>query len=151
MRDGLITKDQLAAAIREQKQNGTSVGYNLVKLGHLPELELVKVLARQHRMPAGDLSKFEVDAKIAKLIPSELATKHLVLPLKRDGRTLTVAIADPTNLGVIDDLKFITRYDIFPVLAGESTLKNTIEKFYESSDAAMQTLLDDIAGEESDV
>ncbi|HZS61707.1 MAG TPA: ATPase, T2SS/T4P/T4SS family [Gemmatimonadaceae bacterium] len=152
MREGLITKDQLAAAIREQKQNGTSVGYNLVKLGHLPELELVKVLARQHRMPAVDLSKFEVDPKIAKLIPSELATKNLVLPLKRDGRTLTVAVADPTNMGVIDDLKFITRYDISPVIAGEFTLRNTIEKFYESSDAAMQTLLDDIAQEgEGDV
>jgi type IV pilus assembly protein PilB len=147
LRDGLINKDQLAAAVREQRQNGTGVGYNLVKLGYLPELELVKVLARQHRMPAVDLSKFEVDPKIAKLIPSELATKNLVLPLKRDGRTLTVAVADPTNMGVIDDLKFITRYDISPVIAGEFTLRNTIEKFYESSDAAMQTLLDDIAAE----
>ncbi|HTA73965.1 MAG TPA: ATPase, T2SS/T4P/T4SS family [Gemmatimonadaceae bacterium] len=152
LREGLITKDQLAAAIREQKQNGTGIGYNLVKLGHIPELELVKVLARQHRMPAVDLSKFEVDPKIAKLIPSELATKNQVLPLKRDGRTLTVAVADPTNMGVIDDLKFITRYDISPVIAGEFTLRNTIEKFYESSDAAMQTLLDDIASEgEGDV
>ncbi len=152
LREGLITKDQLAAAIREQKQNGTSIGYSLVKLGHIPELEVVKVLARQHRMPAVDLSKFEVDPKIAKLIPSELATKNQVLPLKRDGRTLTVAVADPTNMGVIDDLKFITRYDISPVIAGEFTLRNTIEKFYESSDAAMQTLLDDIASEgEGDV
>jgi type IV pilus assembly protein PilB len=151
LREGLITKDQLAAAIREQKQNGTGIGYNLVKLGHIPELELVKVLARQHRMPAVDLSKFEVDPKIAKLIPSELATKNQVLPLKRDGRTLTVAVADPTNMGVIDDLKFITRYDISPVIAGEFTLRNTIEKFYESSDAAMQTLLDDIASEDGDV
>jgi type IV pilus assembly protein PilB len=147
LREGLINKDQLAAALREQKQNGTGIGYNLVKLGYLPELELVKVLARTHRMPAVDLSKFEVDPKIAKLIPSELATKNLVLPLKRDGRTLTVAVADPTNMGVIDDLKFITRYDISPVIAGEFTLRNTIEKFYESSDAAMQTLLDDIASE----
>ena len=59
--------------------------------------------------------------------------KNLVLPLKRDGRTLTVAMADPTNLGVIDDLKFITRYDIFPVIAGEFTLKSAIEKIYESA------------------
>jgi type IV pilus assembly protein PilB len=152
LREGLITKDHLAAAIREQKQNGTGIGYNLVKLGSIPELELVKVLARQHRMPAVDLSKFEVDPKIAKLIPSDLAIKNQVLPLKRDGRTLTVAVADPTNMGVIDDLKFITRYDISPVIAGEFTLRNTIEKFYESSDAAMQTLLDDIASEgEGDV
>ena len=102
------------------------------------------MLARQYRMPAVDLSKFEVDPKIAKLIPNELATKNLVLPLKRDGRTLTVAMADPTNLGIIEDLKFITRYDIFPVIAGEFTLRNTIEKYYEASDTAMQSLLDEI-------
>jgi type IV pilus assembly protein PilB len=104
---------ELAKALQEQKQSGTRVGYNLVKLGFLPEVELTKVLAKQHKMPAVDLSRFEVDPKIAKMIPNELATKHVVLPLKRDGRTLTVAIADPSNLGVLEDLKFITRYDIF--------------------------------------
>ncbi len=107
-----------------------------MKLGYIQEVELTKMLARQYRMPAVDLSKFEVDPKIAKLIPTDLATKNLVLPLKRDGRTLTVAIADPTNLGIIEDLKFITRYDIFPVIAGEFTLRNTIEKYYEASDSA---------------
>jgi type IV pilus assembly protein PilB len=150
MREGLITKEQLDKALQEQKQNGTRVGYNLVKLGFIQETELTKMLARQYRMPAVDLSKFEVDPRIAKLIPSELATKHLVLPLKRDGRTLTVAMADPTNLGVIDDLKFITRYDIFPVIAGEYTLRNTVEKYYESSDVQMQNLLKDIE-EDSEV
>jgi len=152
VREGLITPQQLANAIRERRQNGGTVGYSLVKLGYIAEIELTKILARQYRMPAVDLSKFEVDPKIAKLIPSETATKNLVLPLKRDGRTLTVAIADPTNLGIIEDLKFITRYDIFPVIAGEFTLRNTIEKYYESSDAQMQTLLDDIVSEaEGDV
>src|ERR1700722_337492 len=151
LRDGLITRDQVQTAQREQQQNGTGIQYNLVKLGFIQELELTKLLARQHRMPAVDLTKFEVDPKIAKLIPAELALKHLVLPLKRDGRTLTVALADPTNLGVIDDIKFITRYDIFPVIAGEFTLRNTIERFYESSDAQMQSLLDDIVSEEGDV
>ena len=81
------------------------------------------MLARQYRMPAVDLARFEVDPKIVKLIPADVALKHLVLPLKREGRTLTVAMADPTNLAVIDDLKFITRYDIFPVIAGEYTLR----------------------------
>jgi type IV pilus assembly protein PilB len=151
IREGLITREQAQAAQREVQQNGTGIQYNLVKLGFIQELELTKLLARQHRMPAVDLTKFEVDPKIAKLIPTELATKHLVLPLKRDGRTLTVALADPTNLGVIDDIKFITRYDIFPVIAGEFTLRNTIERFYESSDAQMQSLLDDIVGEDGDV
>jgi type IV pilus assembly protein PilB len=151
VRDGQITREQLATAQREQKQNGGTVNYHLVKLGYVQEVEMTKMLARQYRMPAVDLSKFEVDAKILKLIPTDLATKSLVLPLKRDGRTLTVAIADPTNLGVIEDLKFITRYDIYPVLAGEFTLRNTIERHYEASDSAMQTLLDEIEEAEGDL
>jgi len=146
VREGLITKDQLEKALQEQRQSGTRVGYNLVKLGFIQEIELTKTLARQYKMPAVDLSKFEVDPKIVKLIPADLAVKNLVLPLKRDGRTLTVAMADPTNFAVIDDLKFITRYDIFPVIAGEFTLRNALDKIYESADVQMSALLDDIAG-----
>ena len=150
VKEGMITKEQLEKALQEQKSSGTRVGYNLVKLGFIPELELTKVLARQYKMPAVDLSKFEVDPRIVKLVPADLAIKHLVLPLKRDGRTLTVAMADPTNMGVVDDLKFITRYDIFPVIAGEFTLKNAIEKHYESSDIQMGALLDEIEGLDAD-
>src|SRR5262245_21894706 len=145
-REGIITAEQLANALQEQKQNGTRVGYNLVKLGFVQEIELTKMLAKQHKMPAVDLSRFEVDPKIAKMIPNELAQKHLVVPLKRDGRTLTVALADPTNLGVLEDLKFITRYDIFPVLAGEYTLRGMIEKtFGATDDAQMASLMDAIS------
>src|SRR5688572_23931261 len=152
LKEGLITREQLDKALLEGKQNGTRLGYSLVKLGFVQETDITKMLAREFRMPAVDLSKFEVDPRIAKLIPSDLATKHLVLPLKRDGRTLTVAMADPTNLGVIDDLKFITRYDIFPVIAGEYTLRNAVEKFYESTDVQMASLLKDIEAEtEGDV
>jgi type IV pilus assembly protein PilB len=151
VREGLITKEQLDKALAEQKQNGTRVGYNLVKLGFIPETELTKMLARQFRMPAVDLSRFEVDPRIAKLIPADLAVKHLVLPLKRDGRTLTVAMADPTNLGVLEDLKFITRYDIFPVIGGEFTLKTAIEKLYENAAEAqvadLLSVIDDIDAE----
>src|ERR1035437_5495925 len=146
VREGLISKDQLDKALQEQRQNGTRVGYNLVKLGFIQEIELTKHLARQYKMPAVDLSKFEVDPKIVKLIPADLAIKNLVLPLKRDGRTLTVAMADPTNFAGIDDLKFITRYDIFPVIAGEFTLRNALEKIYESADVQISALLKDIAG-----
>jgi len=151
VREGLITREQLDKALQEQKQNGTRVGYNLVKLGFIAETELTKMLARQFKMPAVDLSRFEVDPRIAKLIPADLAVKHLVLPLKRDGRTLTVAMADPTNLGVLDDLKFITRYDIFPVIGGEFTLKSAIDKLYEN-DAGTQvadllSVIDDMEGE----
>jgi type IV pilus assembly protein PilB len=146
VREGLITREQLEKALAEQKQNGTRVGYNLIKLGYIQELELVRQLAKQYKMNAVDLSKFNVDPKIAKLIPTDLATKNLVIPLKRDGRQLTVAMADPTNLGVLEDLKFITRYDIFPVIAGEFTLKTIIEKIYgkEAEEAQMTALMDTI-------
>jgi type IV pilus assembly protein PilB len=144
VKEGLITREQLQKALDEQRQSGTRVGYNLVKLGFIQENELTRCLARQYKMPAVDLSKFEVDPKIVKLVPADLAVKHLVLPLKRDGRTLTVAMADPSNLGVIEDLKFITRYDIFPVIAGEFTLKNVVEKHYEADDMQMSDLLSEI-------
>ncbi|HEX4681482.1 MAG TPA: GspE/PulE family protein, partial [Gemmatimonadaceae bacterium] len=150
LKEGLITAEQLAKALQEQKQSGTRVGYNLVKLGFVPEVELTKALAKQHKMPAVDLSRFEVDPKIAKMIPNDLAQKNLVLPLKRDGRTLTVAMADPANLGVLEDLKFITRYDIFPVIAGEFTLRNMIEKIYGATDdQQMASLMDTISELES--
>jgi len=150
IREGIITKEQLDMALQEQRQNGTRVGYNLVKLGFVPELDLVKMLARQFKMPAVDLSRIEVDAKIAKLIPGEMALKNLVLPLKRDGRTLTVAMADPTNLGVLEDLKFITRYDIFPVIAGEFTIRNMLEKIFESTEAQLGNLLKSIESTDDD-
>ena len=151
IREGVITKEQLDRALQEQKQNGTRVGYNLVKLGFVQETELTKMLARQYKMPAVDLAKFEVDPRIAKLIPGEMALKNLLLPLKRDGRTLTVAMADPTNMGVLEDLKFITRYDIFPVIAGEFTIRNVLEKLFESSEAQLGQILKGIEGVDDDV
>ncbi len=147
LRENHITREQLERALREGKSNNLSVTYNLIKTGAIEELDLVKILARVSRMPAVDLSRFEVDARIIKLVSSDIATKHLVLPLKRDGRTLTVAIADPTNLGILEDLKFITRYDIFPVLAGEVTLRSVIEKQYDAGSAAMDDLMRDIVSE----
>ena len=145
LREGLVTQDQLTKALAEQRHNGTRVGYNLVKLGFVKETDLTRMLARQHKMPAVDLTKFQVDPRVAKLIPGELALKHNVLPLKRDGRTLTVAMSDPASMSVLDDIKFITRLDIFPVIAGEFTLRNAIEKFYESGEAQMENLLSTIA------
>ena len=84
IREGLITQQQLAKALQEQKQSGTRVGYNLVKLGFIAEIELTKMLAKQFKMPAVDLTRFEVDPKLARMLPNDLATKHQVIPLKRD-------------------------------------------------------------------
>ena len=130
VREGLITREQLQQALREQKSTGMRLGYVLVQLGFVQELEITKMLARQYRVPAIDLSRFEVDDKIIKLIPGDVALKHNVLPLKREGRTLTVGMADPTNVSVLDDLKFITRYDIFPVIAGEYTLRTAFMRSF---------------------
>jgi len=152
VREGLLSSEQLAKALQEQAQNpGQRIGLTVVKMGMVPETEVVRMLARQYRMPAVDLSRFEVDTRLLKLIPAELASKHTVLPLKRDGRQLTVAIADPTAMGVVDDLKFITRYDIVPVLAGEYSMRAAIEKHYEANEIHMQTLLQDIADDDDNV
>jgi type IV pilus assembly protein PilB len=151
LREGLVTREQLAQALAEQKNSKHRLGYVLVKLGLVQELEITKVLARQYRMPAVDLSRFEVDPKIIKLVPADMATKSVVLPLKREGRTLTVAMADPTDLGLLEDLKFITRFDLFPVIAGEYTLRNLIERHYEASDQQLQSILKDMEETGEDV
>ena len=154
IREGLCTPEQMQRALVEQKQQGIRVGSALVKLGFVNEVDLTRMLARHFRMPAVDLTRFTVDPKIAKLIPGDVAHKHHVLPLKREGRQLTVAMTDPTNLRVIDDLKFITRCDIVPVIAGDLSLRTALDRTYEIADGAtgMQSLLDDlVADAEQDV
>ena len=144
----LISREQLQKALDDSRANGTRVGFSLVKLGFLAESDLVRALARQHRVPAVDLERVRLDPRILKLIPSEFAVKHQVLPLRRVGRTLTVAMANPTDLGVIDDLKFLTRLDIEAVIAGDFTLKRIVEREYEGSDEKINELLKQFDEEE---
>ncbi len=154
IREGLVTASQLDRALNERQTGGLRIGSALVKLGFVTELDLTRALARHYRMPAVDLSKHTVDPRVARMIPGDVAQKHLVLPLKKDGRTLTVAMADPGNLGVVDELKFRTGLDIFPVIAGEMLIRNAIERCYESGSdgAAMQSMLDTlVAGLDQDV
>jgi type IV pilus assembly protein PilB len=154
LRDGLLSREQLTQALLEQKASKQRLGFVLVKMGLVPELEITKVLARQFRMPAVDLSRFEVDPKILKLVPGDMATKGVVLPLKREGRTLTVAMADPSDMGLLEDLKFVTRFDLFPVIAGEYTLRALIEKHYQQGNQQeLENLLKDMeaAGEDLEV
>ena len=144
----LISRDQLQKALDDARANGTRIGFSLVKLGFLAESDLVRALARQHRVPAVDLERVRLDPRILKLIPGEFAVKHQVLPLRRVGRTLTVALSNPTDLGVIDDLKFLTRLDIEPVIAGDFSLKKIVEREYENADEKINELLKQFDEEE---
>jgi type IV pilus assembly protein PilB len=152
--EGLISREQLAQALQEQRSSGGRLGYTLVKLGIVEELTLTRLLARQYKIPAVDLTKSDIDPALVRLVPAEIAIQHLVLPLKREGRVLYVAMADPTNIRVIDDLKFRTRSDIYPVIAGEYTLRTMIERVYPEeslTDSGMESLLDNIDLGDEDV
>ncbi|MGH7468503.1 MAG: type IV-A pilus assembly ATPase PilB [Longimicrobiales bacterium] len=158
IRERLITPEQLQAALVDARQSNTRVGYSLIKLGFIAEAELTRTLARQYRVPAVDLEKVNVDAKILKLVAPELAHKHLVLPLRRVGRMLTIAMANPIDVAAIDALKFATRHDIEPVVVGEYTLRQQLNRYYpEAAEAAeaerqnLQSLLDQIDAEDLEV
>ena len=148
VREGLIDANQLKEALQDAKEGGTRVGYSLVKLGFVGENELTRMLSKQYRLPAVDLEKVDVDAKIYKLIDGDLAYKHLVLPLRRVGRTLTVAMANPSEMEAIDVLRFKTRYDIEPVIVGEYTLRKHLERYYGVSEDAVDDLLGDFIEED---
>ena len=150
--EGLVSREQLSKALDDARANNTRVGFSLVKLGFLGEQDLVRALARQHRIPAVDLERVKLDPKILRLVPNDIALKHQVLPLRRVGRTLTVAMANPTDLGVLDDLKFVTRLDIEPVIAGDFSLRKIIEKEYEGgADERINDLLKQIEQEDIEV
>jgi type IV pilus assembly protein PilB len=151
VREGLITQEQLDEALGEAKQSRTRIGFALVKLGFVAENQLTRALAKQFRVPAVDLEKVKVEDKILRLVPEEVAMKHRVLPLRKVGRTLTVAMANPTDMGAIDNLKFITRYEIEPVIVGDYTLQKHLENYYGLGETKMQEMLGDLLDEEVEV
>jgi type IV pilus assembly protein PilB len=151
VREGLITQEQLDQALTEARESKTRIGFALVKLGFVAENQLTRALAKQFRVPAVDLEKVKVEEKILRLVPEEVAMKHRVLPLRKVGRTLTVAMANPTDMGAIDNLKFITRYEIEPVIVGDYTLQKHLENYYGLGETKMQEMLGDLLDEEVEV
>jgi len=151
VREGLITQDQLREGLREARQTGARLGFALVKLEFVKEDDLTRALAKQFRVPAVDLEKVKVEEKILRLVPEEVAMKHRVLPLRKVGRTLTVAMSNPTDMGAIDNLKFITRYEIEPVIVGEYTLQKHLEEYYGLGETKMQEMLGDLLDEDVEV
>ena len=138
----LITQDQLALAVKEQSKSGGSIGYNLVKTGALSENMLSEFLSQVYQVEAIDLEEIEADEQSVELIPAEVATKFQVVPVKREGRTLTVAMSNPDNIFAIDDIKFITGLEVRPVVATESSIKKAIDRFYDSADSLAEVMRD---------
>jgi len=152
VREGLVTEKQLQEALADARSGGTRIGYSLVKLGFVQEEELTRMLSKQYRVPAVALDKVTVDEKILRLISGDVALKHLVLPLRRAGRMLTVAMTNPTDFSAIDDLKFITKLDIEPVIVGEFTLRRHLEQYYGSpEEEAVSSLLEEFGEEDVEV
>jgi len=145
IRDNLITPEQLKQALEHQKTTGGRLGSALVKLGFVGDEEITAVLSRQYGVPSINLSYFEVDPAVIKLIPMETAMKYSVLPLSRVGSSLTVAMVDPTNVFAMDDIKFMTGFNVEPVVASESAIVEAIKKNYGSvEDAERKKELDEI-------
>ena len=130
LKENLISPDQLKQALEHQKANGGRLGNSLVKLGFLSDDEVTAVLSRQYGVPSINLAYFEVDSNVIKLIPMETALKYQVLPLSRVGSSLTLAMVDPTNVFAMDDIKFMTGFNIEPVVASETAINEAIKKHY---------------------
>src|SRR5213082_3821939 len=153
VREKILTTDQLDQALRKQRETGGRLGSVLVKMGVLTDEEVTNFLSRQYGVPAINLQFFEIDPNVIKLIPQETARKHQILPLSRVGASLTIAMVDPTNVFAMDDIKFMTGFNIEPVVASETSILEGIEKAYGTSkednlDQVMQSISD---MDESDV
>ncbi|MFL6466348.1 MAG: GspE/PulE family protein, partial [Pyrinomonadaceae bacterium] len=133
VRENLITPQQLRDALDYQRNNGGRLGSNLVKLGIISDDVITAVLSRQYGVPSINLDLFHIEPAIIKLISQEVALKYTVLPISRVGATLTLAMADPTNVFAMDDIKFMTELNVEPVIASEASIQMSIGKYYSGS------------------
>jgi type IV pilus assembly protein PilB len=130
LKEKRITPAQLQEALSYQKTNGGKLGFNLVKLGFVKDEEITALLSKQYGVPSINLTQFEIDPGIIKLIPAETAHKYQIIPLSRSGATLTIAMTDPTNVFAMDDIKFMTGYNVEPVVASETAVFEAIGRYY---------------------
>ena len=136
LKEKRITPDQLQQALNNQKAGGGKLGYNLVKMGFVKDEEITALLSKQYGVPSINLAQFDIDAAVVKLIPADTAHKYQIVPLSRSGATLTIAMTDPTNVFAMDDIKFMTGYNVEPVVASETAVTEAIQRYYPSSAAA---------------
>ncbi len=129
VKGNLITSDQLDSARDHQKKHGGRLDSILINLGYVQDEDITSILSKQYGVPSINLSFFEIDQATIKLISPDVAQKYLVVPLSRVVSTLTVATADPTNVFAMDDIKFMTGFNVEPVVASESSITEAIEKY----------------------
>ena len=146
VRNKLIDEKQLAKALEEQRTGGGRLGASLVKLGYLQEEDLAAFLSRQYGVPSINLSEFEIDQSVIQLIPADVVQKYQLVPVNRAGATLIVAMTDPSNIFAIDDIKFMTGYNVEVVVASEACIKTAIDKYYDQSAS-----FDDVMGDLDDI
>ncbi len=140
VRNQLISDDQLAKAIAEQKREGIRLGAALVKLGYVQEHDLASFLSKHYGVPSINLAEFDVDPAVVNLIPAEVSQKYQLVPINRAGATLIVAMADPSNIFAIDDIKFMTGFNVEVVVAAEAAIKDAIDKYYDQSSTMADAL-----------
>src|SRR6266550_5175452 len=145
--EGLITEAQLKQALAEQKGKTEKLGSTLARLNFINEEQLIGFLSRQYGIPSITLTNIDVDTETLRLVPAPIARKYEILPVKRIGGTLTLAMADPTNVFALDDIAFMTSLQILPVVAPQATIRKAIEKHYEDGQTSMNEMLTEIAAD----
>ncbi len=130
LKQKLITPEQLETALKLQREEGGKIGEALVRVGAVSEGDITETLSQQFGVPSIDLAHFEIDPAVIKVVPGEVARKYGVLPVNKTGATLTIAMGDPTNVFAMDDIKFMTGYNVEPVVASEIALRKAIDKHY---------------------
>jgi type IV pilus assembly protein PilB len=146
----LISQDQLKEALRVQKETGSKLGETLIKLAFVTEEDITECLSQQFGVPSINLAHFEIDQSVIKLIPADVARKYNILPVNKTGATITIAMADPTNVFAMDDIKFMTGYNVEPVVASELGIKAAIDNYYgTTSSMELKKVMEDLQQAES--
>ena len=141
VKENLLSSEQLLMAREEAATMGKRLGAQITALGFMDENELTEFVAKQYGVPSINLEDFQIEPEVLSLIPEGVAKKHSVVPVNRAGSTLILATADPSNIFALDDIKFLTGYNIQPVVASEDSIRKAIETYYAEPE---EDILDDV-------
>jgi type IV pilus assembly protein PilB len=151
--EGLITDAQLRQALGDQKGKADKLGSVLIRQGSITEEQLIGFLSRQYGIPSITLQNLDIDAQTLRLVPPHIAKKYEVLPVKRIGGTLTLAMSDPTNVFALDDIAFMTNLQILPVVAPQAAIRRALDSNYDAAQpsSSMTDMMSEITGDASNV